>query len=255
MSRRLSFMASMDEYEAALVRRSAAIEPAPRGARGRVLAGVEAAVLSGVSGPGSGSASSTRPAAVGRALERGVAVAAGFVVGGALGAFVMYEHLRPVGQAAVVLPPSPPPSVATAVVEPAPAPALNAPAAPTSGSQARSRRDLPAPPATAPTPAAASTASVSHGLAEERTLLDAARAAVEREDGPGALAATEEHARKYPGGVLAQEREAIAVRALLLLGRIAEARARVSRFQASFPDSLLLPALESSVEAASAPAP
>jgi hypothetical protein len=68
-----------------------------------------------------------------------------------------------------------------------------------------------------------------------------------------ALAATAEHARKYPNGVLAQEREAIAVRALLLLGRTAEARARVSRFQATFPDSLLLPALESSVSAASGP--
>jgi hypothetical protein len=91
------------------------------------------------------------------------------------------------------------------------------------------------------------------GLADERRLLDAARGAVEREDGASALTATAEHERKYPNGILAQEREAIAVRALLLLGRNAEARTRVSRFRATFPDSLLLPALESSVGAASAP--
>jgi hypothetical protein len=83
-------------------------------------------------------------------------------------------------------------------------------------------------------------------LADERTLLDRARGAIEREDGAAALAATAEHARKYPGGIFVQEREAIAVRALVLLGRTDEARASVARFRERFPDSLLLPALESS---------
>jgi hypothetical protein len=76
---------------------------------------------------------------------------------------------------------------------------------------------------------------------------------VEREDGAAALATTEEHARRYPRGVLVQEREAIAVRALVLLRRTDEARARVDRFRQRFPDSLLLPALESSTGIQSTP--
>ena len=71
-------------------------------------------------------------------------------------------------------------------------------------------------------------------VADERTLLDEARVAVEREDGAAALVTTEEHARRYPRGILVQEREAIAVRALVLLGRIDEARARVDRFRQAF---------------------
>jgi hypothetical protein len=239
-----------------LVRRSAAIEPAPRGARGRVLAGVEAAVLSAGSGggnPGGESLTSTRPSAVGRAAERGVAVAAGFVLGGALGALVTYEKMRPAAHADLPLAPSIAPSVATARVELALAPAMTASTAPTGGPADSARRESPTPAAFPSARVASAPSAPTDGLADERRLLDAARGAVEREDGASALTATAEHERKYPNGILAQEREAIAVRALLLLGRNAEARTRVSRFRATFPDSLLLPALESSVGAASAP--
>jgi len=64
-------------------------------------------------------------------------------------------------------------------------------------------------------------------LAQENLDADPARA----------LARTEEHARKYRGGALSQEREVIAITALQKLGRLGEARARASRFLVQFPTS------------------
>jgi hypothetical protein len=45
-----------------------------------------------------------------------------------------------------------------------------------------------------------------------------------------ALALADEHARRFPAGLMDQEREMIAVTALVKLGRIAEARQRAERF-------------------------
>jgi hypothetical protein len=53
-----------------------------------------------------------------------------------------------------------------------------------------------------------------------------------------ALAAAEEHRRRFPGGALAQEREVIAVSALVGLGRRDEARARATRFVEGYPGSV-----------------
>ncbi len=52
-----------------------------------------------------------------------------------------------------------------------------------------------------------------------------------------ALALTDLHLARFPGGRLLQDREVIAVTALLGMGRAAEARARATRFLASFPTS------------------
>jgi hypothetical protein len=51
------------------------------------------------------------------------------------------------------------------------------------------------------------------------------------------LKATSEHARRFPDGVLAEEREAIAIEALVAAGRGDPARARFTQFVARFPDS------------------
>jgi len=51
------------------------------------------------------------------------------------------------------------------------------------------------------------------------------------------LAKTQEHARKYPRGLLVQEREVMAIEALLKLGRRDEAANRAERFSRSFPGS------------------
>jgi len=51
------------------------------------------------------------------------------------------------------------------------------------------------------------------------------------------LARCDEHVRRFASGTLVQEREVLAIDALLRLGRRPEAEARASRFRASFPRS------------------
>lgn len=52
-----------------------------------------------------------------------------------------------------------------------------------------------------------------------------------------ALRLTDEHPARYPRGVLLQEREIIAIEALIRLGRAGDARARAASFRARFPAS------------------
>ncbi|MET0792442.1 MAG: hypothetical protein ABW061_13055, partial [Polyangiaceae bacterium] len=52
-----------------------------------------------------------------------------------------------------------------------------------------------------------------------------------------ALVLAAEHAREFPAGVLTQEREVIAIDALLRLGRRSEAEARAASFHRQFPAS------------------
>ena len=56
-------------------------------------------------------------------------------------------------------------------------------------------------------------------------------------DPSGALALTQEHARRFPSGTLVQEREVLAIEALARLGRSPEARRRFDAFRARFPQS------------------
>lgn len=55
-----------------------------------------------------------------------------------------------------------------------------------------------------------------------------------------ALALVNEHARKFPGGLLAEEREALRVRSLAGAGRSTEARRAANGFAERFPRSVLL---------------
>ncbi|AKV03932.1 hypothetical protein AKJ09_10595 [Labilithrix luteola] len=79
--------------------------------------------------------------------------------------------------------------------------------------------------------------------AGEMTLLRAARASLAR-DPADALATCEEHARQYAHGALAEEREVLAIDALLRLSRHSEAVARATKFRATYPDSAYGPRLE-----------
>lgn len=63
-------------------------------------------------------------------------------------------------------------------------------------------------------------------------------------DPRNALSLTERHAQQFPRGVLAQEREFIAIEALLSLGRSREAASRATRFRADFPGSAHLRRLD-----------
>jgi hypothetical protein len=74
------------------------------------------------------------------------------------------------------------------------------------------------------------------GVPPELVLLEEAQDALGREPGR-ALGLADQHARIHPNGMLAQEREVLAVDALLRLGRRAEAEARADRLRAAHPGS------------------
>jgi hypothetical protein len=95
----------------------------------------------------------------------------------------------------------------------------------------------------------ASARTADGALEEERSLLDVARTAVGRGDGASALRAAEVHAKKFPRGVLVEEREAMIIQALRLLHRDDEARAKLDRFRGRYPTSLIRPALEAPEDA------
>lgn len=144
-----------------------------------------------------------------------------------------------VGRASVpVAPaPSPVPKPSVAVPDLAPAPLPSDAAAP----------DRPAPITSASAwsrvaaPATPSVAAPQGTLAQERELVEGARAALTRGRPADALAATDLHARLFPRGRLAEEREVLAITALTSLGRTPEAEARRARFLHAYPDSLLAP--------------
>jgi hypothetical protein len=75
---------------------------------------------------------------------------------------------------------------------------------------------------------------------DELRLLQEARAAVARKDYLVALALGE-HARRFKGGRLAEEREALRIEALSGLGRANEARRAARAFVVQFPQSVLVP--------------
>jgi len=107
--------------------------------------------------------------------------------------------------------------------------------------------EVPAPlptPSAATAPAAPSVAGPATASAHldkpaqlsEAELLEQARAAL-KSDPSRALQRANEHARRFPHGVLVQEREVLAIQALRRLGRDAEAERRAEAFAKAFPGS------------------
>ena len=60
-------------------------------------------------------------------------------------------------------------------------------------------------------------------------------------DARGALGWVDRHARRFPSGALVEERERLAIEALLRLGRRTDAEARAERFHRRFPRSVQWP--------------
>ena len=89
-----------------------------------------------------------------------------------------------------------------------------------------------------PEPAASSVVARS-SLPEERALLDRARRQLASDEPERALTFLQQHAQRYARGALTEEREAMWVNVLVLLGRRDDARARGEAFQARFPNSLM----------------
>jgi hypothetical protein len=87
-------------------------------------------------------------------------------------------------------------------------------------------------------------------LGDEMALVARAQTALHRGLFASALSALDEHARRFPRGDLAEEREALAVQALARAGRDDEASARASRFEARYPRSVLVPVVRAAVDGA-----
>lgn len=98
--------------------------------------------------------------------------------------------------------------------------------------------------ATLPSAGAGDAAS---SLATERHLLDAARQALARGEPEAGMTPLGLHAKRFPRGVLAEEREALGVRLLAALGNRGAALERAQRFHQRFPNSLFTPAVDSAV--------
>jgi hypothetical protein len=81
---------------------------------------------------------------------------------------------------------------------------------------------------------------------DEFALLRAARQAVAAQP-ERALSLTEEHAQRFPKGMLAQEREAIAIEALAKLGRATQAQARAQTFLKAHPGSPYRPRIDAAL--------
>ena len=223
---------------------------APGAAKERVysalLASLEAAAI-GTAGAAKASAAkasaalspAATPALAGLASSKALLIGAGiWLIGGATGAALygafQHEHVRVVYvDRPVVMSPTPTLAPSAAAL----APSLE----PSTANAAPAVRAAPS--------ALSSSAARSEGsqLARERALLDIARAAAARGEPALAFERAERHRRQFPHGRLAEEREALAIRALIALGRSDEARARANAFRASYPNSFLTPVIDSAL--------
>lgn len=86
-------------------------------------------------------------------------------------------------------------------------------------------------------------------LAQERALLDLARSDAAQGEPALALQQVERHREQFPQGRLAEEREALGIRALLSLRRKPEAQDRAQAFRIAYPNSFLLPVIDSALSA------
>ena len=92
--------------------------------------------------------------------------------------------------------------------------------------------------------------SPQESYAAELYLLQRAQSDYASQDFPDALVLVAEHARRFPKGRLAEEREALRVRSLAGASRGDEARRALAAFARRFPRSVLLPRLREQARAA-----
>lgn len=84
-------------------------------------------------------------------------------------------------------------------------------------------------------------------LNRERALIERAYSAIARGNNGEALSALREHAVAFPRGSMAEEREAIMIRALVGVGHHGEALRRAGRFERRYPRSLFIPIVRSAI--------
>ncbi|OJH39488.1 hypothetical protein [Cystobacter ferrugineus] len=188
-----------------------------------------AAPAPGAAPPPSGSVAPAVASGVKAKVLTGVAVVV--LAGGSFQAGRLFERERAETRAvAPVAAPTPP----------APEPAREEAAPPEPAPPEPEPRPEPARPrgAAAPTPRVPrARAPEAPPLDEELALLEGAYQALQRGVAAEALAEAERHAVRFPSGALAQEREVLAIDALVRMGRRTEAEARAEAFRARYPTS------------------
>jgi len=217
-----------DDDVAAFLDAERRVAPPTPATQARVLGALDAriAAAAGAAQVAGGASATIGAAALAR---RALPLLGAFVLGGLVTALVLPRR-----------PSSPVERVVEKVIyvdRPAPVAASASPPAPSPS------------PAPSPAPAAVPDAQPSPGdrLAAERALLDIARGAFASGDAEGALTAIQRHARDFPRGELTEEREALAVKSLVMAGRYDAARARGARFRAQYPRSVMLRSVESAL--------
>jgi hypothetical protein len=192
----------------------------------------------GGSAPPGGSVASGASGASGASTLLGSAGAKLLVVLSVVSAGAVGMQLRSARSAVTSAPPS-----RTLIVAPV---VQHAPVPPAASAESA----LP-PPVNVPTPSPPSTVHAavavpthaevsSPELAEERLLLDAARASIVRGAAEEALPLLASHAARFPSGALSEERLALQIRALSRLGRADEARGLLATLASRYPHSFLL---------------
>jgi hypothetical protein len=116
---------------------------------------------------------------------------------------------------------------------------LTVPVAPPATSPPTDPEPAPAEPRPSKTKSVAPAKFVADAYAKELRVLQPAQRAVARQDFASALASIAEHQRRFPSGRLAEEREALRVKALLGLGRGEDAQRAGAGFRKRFPRSAL----------------
>jgi hypothetical protein len=198
---------------------------APDAAR---LAAIEAAVLVKIAPPGGGGGGGGGGSGGGSIAPMAKAGAVAMAAGAAVVAAVLASRSQPPPLAHETAPTvsASTPTASTQVPEPPTLSVDDLPAAPATVSAKRPE----------PTPSASAAPDPALNERAEVALLDRAQASLPARPAD-TLATCDEHARRFPSGTLVQEREVLAIDALLRLGRRDEAEARAARFRQAFPRS------------------
>jgi hypothetical protein len=153
-------------------------------------------------------------------------------LGGAVGAALYAGLTKPPPPRIVYVdrPVAPPPALTTA---PSPAPSIGTPQESPLGA--------------ASVPHSSTAKSHASQLSAERLILDEARAAIVQGDPRRGLDRLERHRRLFPNPLLAEERDALQVQALVKAGRYDEAKASAEAFRKRTPESIFLPMVEAAI--------
>jgi len=215
------------------------IEPAPSVARERIAARLVDAGLAAGAVAVAGAAATAVPRGFwfSKALVMLATLPVGIVIGAAGHAWLARPVAAPVTMqalpttsVAVAGPPMPDEPVGAAV-DPLPPPEpLN-----------------PQPVAPKARPPASAASAEAPGLEQELRLLEQARTRLSEGQPLATLEQLRQHRAKYPQSALEQEREALAIRALMATGRRAEAQKRAAAFVERYPGSMLRGAVERAV--------